>query len=112
MVRKFLWRKFRSRQSATAKVSSNGIDAGMIYTVYLKRKQKGRWLITEYLRYWHIDDPSPQPPKLITKGISLRPSSLDTGGFAVLLATKHATQSLYSKEFSKRNRTNRASPPH
>ena len=84
-VHRFLWAKWQRRQVATAEITFFGIDAGNIYTVYIKKDSTGRWTITEYMRHYQVVGTSDEAAKLVATGIALRRFRLRNGVFAVWL---------------------------
>jgi hypothetical protein len=87
-VHRFLWNKWRHRQTAMAQVTYFGIDAGNIYTVNIKKDSNGRWVIMEYLRHYQAPEPAAEPTNLVATGIALRWFHLRNGAFIVRLVTE------------------------
>jgi hypothetical protein len=86
-VHRFLWTNWQRRRNATAEVTFFGIDAGNVYTVYLKKDSGGRWIVEEYMRHYQAVGPGSTDDTLVASGIAIRRFRLRSGAFVVRIVT-------------------------
>jgi hypothetical protein len=66
-----------------------GIDSGDVFTVYIKPDERGRWLVTEYVRHYQFPNRGrPETTTLIATGAALRAYRSTRGRLDVRLVTE------------------------
>ncbi len=65
---RFIWTHWQARRPAQVNLTFFGKDAGVIYTVTVRRNRAGRWQVDEYRRAYHAPEDRPQPLEWVQTG--------------------------------------------